>query len=263
MAYGYIDPNQFATLNPAQQTELAIRNGYTGTSDYHDQLNRGGGGSSMSSADSFLKQLKDELSSQFDELAKRTKEFDANNPFSFDEALAKASAEERYNPYYSAELQDFTQGIERQRQSTEGQMKLLTDLNKVQVGADKRALEDAINASEEGFAGAGLFSSGARERATGQTVIQGQDTANTRAMNYNAGQAEAGRTLTGLGQQFDTGVRKLTAQKTTDISTEIERQKSEEEARHATERMQYIGSPYTSSVQNGINGLITGAFGNY
>lgn len=259
--YGYIDPNEFARLNPAQQNELAIRKGYTGTSDYYDQRNRGGGNSGgMNSADSFLQSLKDELTKQFDELAKRTKEFDTNNPFVFDEALAKASAEERFNPYYDAELKDFTQGIDRQKQSAEGSMKLLTELNRIEVGQDKRNLDEAISAAEEGYAGAGLYNSGAKERATGQAMISGKDTAEQRSLNYNEGIAGGRRSLADITQNESTGIRHLGAAKTTDIQTEIEKQKAEEEARHATERLQYIGSPYTSSITGGINQLITGAF---
>jgi len=212
------------------------------------------------SADSFLEQLKNELSSQFDELAKRTKEFDTNNPFSFDEALAKASAEERFNPYYEAELKDFTQGIDRQKQSAEGSMKLLTDLNRIQVGQDKRNLDEAVSAAEEGYAGAGLYNSGAKERAVGGAVVQGQDTANTRSLQYNEGIAGGKRQLEDVIASGATGVRRLGAQKTTDITTEIEKLKAEEEARHQTERLQYIGSPYTSSITGGINQLIGGTF---
>jgi hypothetical protein len=221
----------------------------------------GGNSGGVNSADSFLQSLKDELTKQFDELAKRTKEFDTNNPFVFDEALAKASAEERFNPYYEAELQDFTQGIDRQKQSQEGSMKLLTDLNRIQVGQDKRNLDEAISAAEEGYAGAGLFNSGAKERATGQTMISGQDTANTRSLNYNESLAGGNRQIGDINQNLNTGLRNLNAAKTTDITTEIEKQKAEEEARHATERLQYLGPEYTSGITGGINQLITQTWG--
>jgi len=262
--YGNIDYNEFQKLNPAQQNDLARSKGYTGTSDYLDHLKGGNsgtsGGGQVNTADSFLQSLKDELTKQFDELAKRAKEFDTNNPFVFDEALAKASAEERFNPYYEAELKDFTQGIERQKQSSEGSMKLLTDLNRIQVGQDKRNLDEAISAAEEGYAGAGLFNSGAKERGVGQTMVAGQDTANTRDLNYNESIAGGKRNLADINQNLATGVRHLGAAKTTDIQTEIEKQKAEEEARHATERLQYLGPQYTSGITGGINQLIGSTF---
>ena len=258
--YGYIDPNEFARLNPAQQNELAIRNGYTGTSDYYDQQNRGGGNGGVTTADSFLQQLIEEQKAEFDKLAKLDKDFQANNPFSFDELLAKASAEERFNPYYEAELKDFTQGIERQKQSAEGSMKLLTDLNRIQVGQDKRNLDDAISAAEEGFAGAGLYNSGAKERGVGQTLISGQDTANTRSLNYNEALAGGKRQLSDINQNLATGTRHMAAAKATDITTEVEKLKTEEEARHATERLQYL-APYTNSITGGINQVIGQTWG--
>jgi len=262
MAYGTIDPRAFsADVNPADRNRYAIEAGYTGWEDFMNNGGSSSGGGTADTADSFLQQLKDELAAQFDEIAKRTEEFDTNNPFVFDEAVAKASAEERYNPYYNAELQDFTQGIERQKSTQEGQMKLLTDLNRIQVGEDKRALDEAISAAEEGYAGAGLYNSGAKDRSVGNTPIAGQDNANKRDLNYNYNMEQGRQAIIGLNQQMDTGLRKLNAQKTTDIQTEIEKQRAEEEARHATERLQYIGSPYTSSITGGINQLIGSTFG--
>jgi len=264
--YGNIDYNEFLKLNPAQQNDLARSKGYTGTSDYLDHLNGGLGGNGgtsggVTTADSFLQQLKDELSAQFDELTKRAEDFDANNPFSFDELLAKSSAEERFNPYYDAELKDFTQGIERQKQSQEGQMKLLTDLNKIQVGQDKRNLDEAISASEEGYAGAGLYNSGAKERATGQAMVSGQDTANARSLQYNESMAGGQRNLDEIAQNKATGIRHLGAARTTDIQNEIEKQKAEERARWETERLQYLGPQYTGSITGGINQLINSTWG--
>lgn len=261
MAYRQVDPRiNDPSINPADRNNMAIAAGYTGYENYLD--NRGStqgaySGGGVSSADSFLQELKDELARQFDELTRRTEEFDKNNPFTFDEIMARKSAEERYNPYYDAELKDFTQGIERQKQSTEGSMKLLTDLNRIQVGQDKRNLDDAISAAEEGYAGAGLYFSGAKEKAVGSEQIQGQDTANTRNLQFNESLAGGQRSLSEIAQNQATGIRRMGAEQQTNIQTEIEKQKAEEEARHATERLQYIGSPYTSSIQGGINQLLT------
>ena len=264
MAYGTV-PANIDQMNPADRNNAAIRAGYTGWDDYLN--NRGstqsGGSSGLSSAEQTKQALIEANNAIMDKYAALGKEFDAKNPFAFDEAQASASATERYNPYYSAELQDFTQGIERQKQSQEGSMKLLTDLNRIQVGQDKRNLDEAVSAAEEGYAGAGLYNSGAKERGVGQTMITGQDTANQRSLNYNAGIAQGQNTLGGLGEQLDTGVRELGAQKTTDIQTEIERQKAEEEARWNTERAQYIGPMYNNSITGGVGQMVSTAFSNY
>ena len=259
--YGYIDYNEFLKLNPAQQNDMARAAGYTGTSDYLDHLNGGMGGNGgtsggVNTAEEFIRQLIEEQKAEFDRMANLDKEFQANNPFAFDELLAKQSAEERFNPYYEAELKDFTQGIERQKQSQEGSMKLLTDLNRIQVGQDKRNLDEAISAAEEGYAGAGLYNSGAKERATGQAMVSGQDIANTRSLQYNESMAGGQRSLDEIAQNRATGIRNLETARTTDIQTAIKNMKEEEAARHAVERAQYL-APYSNLIQGGINELIT------
>jgi len=256
MAYGAV-PANIDQMNPADRNDAALRAGYTGYDDYLN--NRGstqsGGTSGVNSAQDEYNRLLQEFLGQFDKLGELDKEFQAKNPFSFDELMARKSAEESYNPYYDAELKDFTQGIERQKQSAEGSMKLLTDLNRIQVGQDKRNLDEAISAAEEGYAGAGLYNSGAKERGVGQTMVAGQDTANQRSLNYNEGLAGGQRQLADIKGQSDTGLRRLDTARKTDITTSIEDMKTEEEARHATERLQYL-APYSNSIQGGINQLI-------
>ena len=215
------------------------------------------------SADDYARSIMNELAAQMDEMAKRVKEYDAKNPFMFDEIQAQKSAEERYNPYYEAELNDFVSGIQRQKQTIEGEKQLLFDMNKVRMGEDKRSVEDAIRASEEGFSGAGLFFSGARERGTGKELIQGQDTATKRELGFNADISNRNRQLLGLGQEQATGERRLGAEKTTAVQTEIEKLRAEERARHETEKAQYLGPQYTSSITGGLNELIKNSFGNY
>lgn len=224
---------------------------------------KGGGGSSGSgftSADQFMQSLKDTLSAQMDEFSKRVKDFDTNNPFAFDEALARSSAEQRYNPYYEAELADFTAGIDSQRQSTEGQKTLLTELNRIDVKADNRNLEEAIRASEEGYAGAGLFFSGARERGTGLEKIKGDENAQARDARFNTGIADYDRRLTDINREEQTGIRRTQAQKTTDIESEIARQKAEERSRYEYEKAQYVGYPYITSQTGGLNELLKSSF---
>lgn len=214
-----------------------------------------------SNPDDFINKIKAELQAQMDEYTKRSKEFDTNNPFTFDEVLAKASAGERYNPYYDAELSDFLKGIDLKRQSLEGERGLISELNKIGVGQDQRNLQEAIRASEEGFAGIGLYNSGARERATGVEDIKGIEQKNTRALNYGYQQGEIGRGLQATGNQETTGRRENLASRTTDITSDVARQKAEEEARYATEKAQYIGYPYYAKSQTGLDSLLSTAFG--
>lgn len=224
----------------------------------------GGGGQSQSqgqpkTAAQVASSLADEIRSAFDVYSKRGEQFDAANPFSFDEVQAKASAEERYNPYYSAELSDFVKGVELRRQSKEGERGLLTELNRVQAGAERRALDEAVKQSEEGFAGAGLFFSGAKERGTGMQNIAGAEQAETRDKRFQFGQEKIGRGLTGLANEKRTGERQIGAARTTSIESELGNLKAEESARHATERAQYVGYPGVS-MSGGFNELLSGAF---
>ncbi|MFA7000359.1 MAG: hypothetical protein WC241_04585 [Candidatus Paceibacterota bacterium] len=263
MAYRTVDPRiNDPNVNPADKNQMAINAGYTG---YNDYLNNKGStqSSGTSSVDQAKQTLVDQYNSLMDEMNKRVKDFETANPFSFDEVLAEASTEERYNPYYDAELKDFTSGIERQRQSAEGEKQLLVDMNRIQAGEEKAALDDAISASEEGYAGAGLFFSGARERATGKAVIAGQNETAKREGQFGYNQEQIGRTLTGLGENQATGERRLGAEKTTNVQTEIERQRAEEQARWQTERAQYVGYPYTSSITGGLNQYMQNAFSSY
>lgn len=208
----------------------------------------------------FLESLKKQLQSQMDEFNKRYTEFGEKNPFTFDEAQAKASATERYSPYYSAQLNDLLSGINRQRESTQGEQQLLADLNKIQTVQDKRALDEAVKASEEGYAGVGLFESGARRRETGMQNITGAEQATTREKQYGYNQAELGRTMGGLAQQEATGRREIGAAQTTDVESEVAKLKAEEEARYAQERAQYIGYPYITSQTGGLNDLLNYTF---
>lgn len=215
----------------------------------------GGGvsGTPTSADDAASKAIK-ELTDFFQKGQDLYKEFDTKNPFAFDEVLAKASAQESYNPYYEAELSDLVSGIERQRESTEGEQALLMDLNRIQSGAEKRNLEDAIRASEEGYSGAGLYFSGAKERGTGMQQIEGKEQATVREKQYGFNLSELGRRMEGLGAQETTGKRKIGAEKTTAIESSIANQKAEERARWETERQQYVGYPYNTS--SGMNQLL-------
>ncbi len=224
------------------------------------QESGGGGEPQPTSADELFNKIISESQSQMDEMTKRAGEFDASNPFNFDEVQARASAGERYNPYYSSELSDMMKGISLRRQSAEGEKSLLSELNQVAIGADKRNLDEAVRASEEGFAGAGLFNSGARERGTGMAQISGLDTAKTREANYGYNQAQIGRQLTGLGTEQATGQRKITAEQTSTIESDVAKQKAEEQARREYEKAQYIGYPYVTSNNSGLQGLLNYAF---
>jgi len=214
---------------------------------------------SANSPEALIQSISDEIAKSMEVYTKRGEEFDAKNPFNFDEMQARSSAEQAFNPYYSAELNDFVKGIDMKRKSTEGERDLLSELNRTAAGAERRNLDEAIRQSEEGYAGSGLFFSGARERGTGMAEIGGAEKARSRESQFKFGQEELGRNLQGLNTSEATGRRQISAEQTTNIESRIANLKAEESARHETERAQYIGYPGTS-LTGGFNQLLQGAF---
>lgn len=182
------------------------------------------------------------------EADKRAAEFDKNNPFAFDEVLATESARERLDPYYQAELQDFTEGIQiRRRQSEQEERSVLNQLN-VQtqnlLGDVKRQVTDALDATRKGFAGAGLFLSGQRLREEGKTQIRGQEQQERGLADIDVrrqstlGSSQANQGL--LNIQERSGKRNLRAEQTTALTTDVEQQKQEQEAKRQQEKQQYV-----------------------
>lgn len=235
---------------------------------WYQLTNNGRGGRGLTIAsdpnvmtpDKLFQKLKDELIKEMDEMNKRATDFDAAHPFAFDEALARKSSEERYNPYYESELDDFLKGIRTRIDTTQGQKDLLTELNTVQAGQEAVKLQQAIDDTQQGFSDVGLFFSGAQKRATANVGITGEAQATTREATYNTNKEQQDIELGQIGNEKATGERKIAAAKATDVQTDVEKQKAEEEARWATEKAQYIGYPYINRSTSGLQGLLEQAF---
>jgi hypothetical protein len=196
---------------------------------------------------------------------KKYSEYKTKNPFSFDEQMARASAQERYNPYYEAELKDYTKGVEYQRnRSTADEERLRTELNtqtEKYVGRAKRQIDEALSSSAEGFAGAGLFMSGRRIAAGGDIEIRGNeqisDTRHQAELQRQESLLRQERTGQDLDLQSGTYKRRLGAEKETNILTDVERQKQEALRRHELAAIEYAGYPGNSSIslRNQLLGL--------
>lgn len=198
------------------------------------------------SPEEVMARIQAETQKQMDELAARSKEFDEAHPFSFDELLAKAAVEQRYNPFYESQLKDFMAGINRQRESIGQETELIKNLNTMAQGEEARNLGEAIRASAEGAAQSGLFFSGARQRETGLKEIAAAEQATRREKQTGFNLGELGRQYGQTQTTEESTRRKLTADKATEIQTEIEKQKAEEQARRAYEKGQYLGRFATS-----------------
>ncbi len=235
---------------------------------YHGETEGGGGGTSGGDPiENLLQAIVDPVSKALQDWNSRLTEFDKNNPFSFDEAQAKASSAERLNPYYDATLNEFMTGIRRSStRSVEDMTRTIGELN---VDASKLSekerlnTQEAIRSSEEGYAGAGLFFSGKRERATGLEEVQGaqtQEGIQTELGRNLATQSRLNtRTQEDLALQQARTKRLTEAERTTALETDIAKQKKEAEIRRAQEQLAYAGpSPGSGnnfSLQNQLYGL--------
>jgi len=222
---------------------------------------QGEGSQGESFADSILKAVADPLQAEIESWWKRLDEYDKNNPFAFDEALAKASSQERLNPYYDATMNEFMTGIRRSSsRSVEDMTRTIGELN---VDASKLsdkerlATQEAIRSSEEGYAGSGLFFSGQRQRATGLQEVQGQQTQEGIQTNLERGVAGQARGNTRLQEdlalQQARQTRLTEAERMTSIETDIAKQKKESALQRGLERLQFAGKIPGASPANQLS----------
>lgn len=171
-------------------------------------------------ANSLISSAVDTYAQLADAYNTKSKQFDAANPFNFDDVLAKetASAKHRLDPYYAQTLSDYLTGINlKKTRSLEDQRTLLGNLNadtNSYEGKDKIALADTLERTRQGFADAGTYFSGARLRAEGQTVgndqrnltdyLRGQD-AQANQINTNTQRTQQDLALEQKQQQRDLG----------------------------------------------------------
>lgn len=161
----------------------------------------GGGGGGPASAEQIVNDI---LKAQEESIKRETEFLDkyvADNPFVFDEELARRSSEAEYKPYYSELLEDYLQDVEGKRATIEDETKLLKDLHRIDVGTSTRAYTRAVSQAEEGFAGQGMFFSGIKKRAIGQREVEQKSGEERREERFGFGERELGR----RGEQLDIG----------------------------------------------------------
>jgi hypothetical protein len=216
----------------------------------------------------FLNSFINPVSGALDSWRNRLQEFDKNNPFAFDEALAKASAGQRLNPYYDATLNEFMTGIRRSSsRSVEDMTRTIGELNVDATKlSDKERLstQEAIRQSEEGAAGAGLFFSGQRQRQTNLQDIAGnqaQEGIQT-GLERNIGDVTRTNTRTqeDLALQQSRQKRLTEAERTTALSTDVANQQREAEIRRAQERLAYAGPAPGSGSNLSLNNQLFGMY---
>ena len=169
------------------------------------------GPSGGGSGDFGLDKILDAFKQRQEERNRLVNEFNAKNPFVYDEILAAKSleAKEQLDPWYKQTLTDYLTGVTRTRsRGLEDERRLLDELQTDTQSYTERNKENvqlALEKAKEGSAQAGLFNSGQMER--GQGLIQKE-----------AGQ-NLGDFLTGAQRQ-QAGIQRTTARNLEDLQRE-------------------------------------------
>jgi hypothetical protein len=96
----------------------------------------------------------------------------ADNPYAFDEALARTASTEQFTPYYTEILNDYVTDIDTQRQSVQDDKRLNSILNDYNVAQTSRSYARAEEQAKQGYADTGMYFSGKRERDVGELGIE-------------------------------------------------------------------------------------------
>lgn len=108
---------------------------------------------------------------QIEEETRFLEQYTEENPFVFDEELARRSVTAEYEPYYTELLEDYVQDIDRQRETVQDEAGLLSTLKRIDLSEQSRAYTNAVESAKEGFAGQGMFFSGIKSKNLGQREI--------------------------------------------------------------------------------------------
>jgi hypothetical protein len=166
----------------------------------------GGGASAGPSPEEIVNQIMQTQNAKIEEESKWLSQYTADNPFAFDEALAKESASAEYTPYYSELMEDYLKGVDLQKTTIQDTRKLQGELNRLDVGEKTRSYQRAVGQAEEGFAGQGMFFSGIKKRALGQGEVEQKMGMERQATSYGAQETGLQRRETALGmEQTETG----------------------------------------------------------
>lgn len=123
----------------------------------------------------------DAINKQNEKFIAKIKEFDTKNPFVYDTILEEEMKKvgQRLDPYYRQTVDDFLTSINRKKsRSLEDERRTLSEISMDVADytkENKMAIEDALEKSREGYADAGLYSSGARAKAEGRIGIAGRE----------------------------------------------------------------------------------------
>jgi hypothetical protein len=161
---------------------------------YAQQQQANGGGSSSDPAQALQDEITKEYKAQQDQYTKGLSDYNAKNPFNFDDMLTKATATAKGNisPYYDQLLGNYLQGVSIQKgDNLASEQKFLTksqaDLDAF-TGNARAMLDNTLTSVGQEYGNAGSYDSGARARAQGQQTAQEQY--NEQQQQRNTGYAQ-------------------------------------------------------------------------
>lgn len=201
-------------------------------------------------ADELIKTQQDQIKRETEYLEQYVKD----NPFVFDEELARKSATEEYSPYYTELLKDYVADLDTQRATTRDEVKLLGTLKELDMGARTRSYDLAVNKAQEGFAGQGMFFSGIKERTEGlQEVENKADVAGAEA-RYGAQERGLTRQLEGYDVSQERKTRDLGREEQYAIEGGILQRKQEKETQYRVPLEQSYYRQFPSSSGGALKG---------
>lgn len=178
------------------------------------------------------------------------------NPFAFDENLARESSTAQYDPYYSEILNDYLSDIETKRSTVQDQKKLAQEMYRYDVGAKSRDYANAVAKTEEGFAGSGLYFSGAKERALGQQEVENKDMTEQDKLQYDYGQTQYGRQETALDTDAQRKGRDVERDKTAAIESGILQRQGEAQKAYYSPLVSSYYRKFPSSSNSILSGYL-------
>jgi hypothetical protein len=190
------------------------------------------------------KVIEDSFRKLQEELVSKYSQYKSSNPFSLDQVLAQKTVEakEQIDPYYNEKVSDYLTGVTRKMDRSQTDSKDL--LTQLQADTDsysgnmKLKLSEAIAKSEQGFADAGLFSSGANARNEGLLKVgANQDTSDfLRNQEFKK---------KGITNDLSRSIEDITAAKTSDIR-DLERQRYTDTQQRAGQLTKEAGQSYVT-----------------
>lgn len=196
--------------------------------DIYDYISKGGTKTGMTpSAQDYAQSIIDTQQEQIDKEVSYIEDYLAENPFSFDELLAKQSATAEYEPYYTELLNDYLEDIDVKRATVEDDKRLSEYLSERSAEKTSRDYEQAIASAEEGFAGSGMFFSGIKDRTGGLLGIEKTGELADIATKQDYTQRGYNRQLGSLETEEERKRRDIEREKNTAITGGIEQRRGE------------------------------------